>query len=84
MRSILRRDLPVPESLSVVYVDQMVACSCLSPLQQVLASDKELAALKEEESRLAAEFSQLPVGDERFDEVSRRMEGMYHVFLMCC
>jgi len=40
MRSILRRDLPVPESLSVVYVDQMVACSCLSPLQQVLASDK--------------------------------------------
>ena len=50
---------------------------------QVLASDKELAALKEEESRLAAEFSQLPVGDERFDEVSRRMEGMYQR-LACC
>ena len=29
MRSILHRDLPVPESLSVVYVDQIVACSDL-------------------------------------------------------
>jgi ATPase subunit of ABC transporter with duplicated ATPase domains len=83
MRSILRRDLPVPESLSVVYVDQIVACSSLSPLQQVLAGDKELAALKEEEARLAADFSQLSVGDDRFDEVSRRMEGMYQR-LACC
>ena len=83
MRAILRRELPLPASMSVEYVDQMVAESPLSPLQQVLANDKELSQLKEEEARLTKDLALLAAGDARFAEVSRRMEDVYQRLAKC-
>ena len=83
MRAILRRELPLPASMSVEYVDQMVAESPLSPLQQVLANDKELSQLKEEEARLTKDLALLAAGDARFAEVSRRMQDVYQRLAKC-
>ena len=56
MRAIVRRDIPVPSTLSVEYVEQQIAGGAESPLEQVLAGDHQLAALKKEETRIVGQI----------------------------
>lgn len=52
MRAIARRELPIPEEMDVVYVEQEIAGSDRTPLQCVLESHVERQALLDEEAEL--------------------------------
>ena len=51
LRMIARRQVPVPENLDVLLVEQEVVGSVQSALQSVVAADVELMALREEIGR---------------------------------
>lgn len=54
MRAIARRELPIPEEMDIVYVEQEIAGSEKTPLQTVLESHEERQALLDEERELNA------------------------------
>ncbi len=52
MRAIARRELPIPEDMDIVYVEQEIEGSDSTPLQCVLESHTERQALLDEEEEL--------------------------------
>lgn len=59
LRMIARRQLPVPENLDVLLVEQEVVGSSQSALQSVVAADVELTALREEEAEINKRLASL-------------------------
>lgn len=53
MRAIARRELPIPESLDIVFVEQEHEGGDRTPLQSVMESDEKRQSLVEEEMELA-------------------------------
>lgn len=84
MRAIARRELPIPEDMDIVYVEQEIAGSENTPLQCVLESHEERQALLDEETELT---ELLNAGDEdsndadpkvaiRLSEIYAKLEEM--------
>ena len=52
LRMIARRQVPVPDTLDVLLVEQEIVGTAASALQAVVAADVELMALREEEAEI--------------------------------
>eukprot|EP00884_Botryococcus_braunii_P021886 jgi/Botrbrau1/8381/Bobra.0237s0004.1 len=82
---IARRQVPVPETLDILLVEQEVVGSEMSALQSVVAADMELMALREEEAAITARLGDIsladdaaPSGEEPDDEAdSQRLNEIY-------
>ena len=73
MRAIASRELPIPEDLDVVYVEQEVAGDDQTPLQCVLSSDVERIQLIEEEAEITAKLNENPELATRLEEIYNRL-----------
>ena len=62
LRMIARRQIPVPENLDVLLVEQEVVGTEDTALQSVVAADVELIALRDEEAAINEQLSALDVG----------------------
>ena len=82
MRMIARRQVPVPENLDVLLVEQEVVGTEDSALESVVAADVELVGLRKEEAELTAKLEGLQVDDEdggvsdRLNEIYERMNEL--------
>lgn len=80
MRMIARRQIPVPENLDVLLVEQEVVGTDDSALASVVAADVELMNLRKEEAELNEKLSGLELedkaGDEE-DEIGSRLNEIY-------
>jgi ATP-binding cassette subfamily F protein 1 len=63
LRMIARRQIPVPENLDVLLVEQEVVGTEASALESVVAADVELMALREEEQEINEKLGLLDLGD---------------------
>lgn len=64
LRMIARRQIPVPENLDVLLVEQEVVGTEASALESVVAADVELMALREEEEEINSKLGALDVSKE--------------------
>lgn len=76
MRAIASRELPIPEDLDVVYVEQEVAGSDETPLQCVLSADVERIQLIEEEAEINSKLSENPDLAARLEEIYNRLSEL--------
>ena len=67
LRMIARRQVPVPENLDVLLVEQEVVGTEASALESVVAADVELMALREEETAINAKLGGLDIGGDTAD-----------------
>ena len=78
LRMIARRQVPVPDGLDVLLVEQEVVGDATPALQAVVAADVELVALKQEEAELTAlaagEGPEADAAGARLAEVYDRLE----------
>eukprot|EP00889_Picochlorum_renovo_P001734 jgi/Picre1/28764/NNA_004163.t1 len=81
MRMIARRQIPVPENLDVLLVEQEVVGTDDSALASVVAADVELMNLRKEETELNEKLSGLELDDkagEEEDEIGSRLNEIYN------
>mmetsp|Transcript_15569 Transcript_15569/g.39674 ORF Transcript_15569/g.39674 Transcript_15569/m.39674 type:complete len:705 (-) Transcript_15569:41-2155(-) len=67
LRLLARRQLPVPDGIDVLLVEQEVVGDEKSALESVVMADVELMSLRDEESELTAKMNQLAVKDAKDD-----------------
>eukprot|EP00891_Asterochloris_glomerata_P000401 jgi/Astpho2/401/Aster-03451 len=79
LRLIARRQVPVPDGLDVLLVEQEVVGDDRSALQAVVAADTELMELREEEEEINAKLQDITLDDKTFDadEASERLNEVY-------
>lgn len=78
MRAIAQRELPIPEEMDIVYVEQEIAGSEKTPLQVVLESDEERQALLDEERELTEAMTEAEKeGKEVDSKVAERLAEVY-------
>lgn len=79
MRAIARRELPIPEDMDIVYVEQEIAGCEKTPLQVVLESDTARQALLEEEEELTAKLTEAEQNNMDPDaKVTERLTEVYN------
>lgn len=79
MRAIARRDLPIPEEMDIVYVEQEIEGSDKTPLQVVLESDTTRQDLLDEENELTEQMSLAESeGKEPDPKISERLAEVYN------
>lgn len=76
MRAIARRELPIPEGMDIVYVEQEISGSEKTPLEVVLESDTARQELLDEENELT-ELIANAEGAEADAKVSDRLAEIY-------
>lgn len=84
MRAIARRELPLPEDMDIVYVEQEIAGCEKTPLQVVLESDTVRQSLLEEEEEITARLTEAEESStdpdvkltERLSEVYNKLSEM--------
>lgn len=81
MRAIARRELPIPEEMDIVYVEQEIAGSDKSPLQSVLESHVERQSLLEEDAEINSTLAEDGEGADpalatRLAEIYTRLEEL--------
>lgn len=81
LRLIARRQIPVPEALDVLLVEQEVVGDESSALQAVVAADAELMELREEEEQLNKQLQESSLEEQPkgfdADEASQRLNEVY-------
>ena len=81
LRMIAKRQVPVPENLDVLLVEQEVVGTNDSALASVVAADVELMNLRQEESELNKKLADLEIanGDvnDKEDEMGSRLNEIY-------
>lgn len=81
MRMIARRQVPVPENLDVLLVEQEVVGTEDSALASVVAADVELMNLRKEEAELNKKLNDMDIGDEKAGdeegEIGDRLNEIY-------
>lgn len=81
MRMIARRQVPVPENLDVLLVEQEVVGTDDSALASVVAADVELMNLRKEEAELNKKLNDMDIGDgkagEEEGEIGDRLNEIY-------
>lgn len=80
LRMIARRQVPVPESLDVLLVEQEVVGTDASALESVVAADVELMSLRAEEAELNDKLSTLDVSKdvhEDDEDLAGRLTEVY-------
>eukprot|EP00178_Gracilaria_changii_P023980 TRINITY_DN723_c0_g2_i1.p1 TRINITY_DN723_c0_g2~~TRINITY_DN723_c0_g2_i1.p1 ORF type:complete len:722 (+),score=102.50 TRINITY_DN723_c0_g2_i1:67-2232(+) len=78
MRAIARRELPIPEDMDIVYVEQEIAGSEKTPLEVVLESDVERQELLVEEEELNEKLTEAEAaGKEPDPSVAARLAEVY-------
>ncbi|PXF45383.1 ABC transporter F family member 3 [Gracilariopsis chorda] len=78
MRAIARRELPIPEDMDSVYVEQEIAGSEKTPLEVVLESDVERQELLTEEEELNEKMEEAEAaGKEPEPAVTARLAEVY-------
>ncbi|CAN8063493.1 unnamed protein product [Agarophyton chilense] len=78
MRAIARRELPIPEDMDIVYVEQEIAGSEKTPLEIVLESDLERQELLNEEEELNEKLAEAEdSGVESDPSVVARLAEVY-------
>ncbi|CDF38224.1 unnamed protein product [Chondrus crispus] len=79
MRAIARRELPVPDEMDIVYVEQEIEGSDKTPLQVVLESDTERQDLLDEEEALTEEMTLAESeGREQDPKIGERLAEVYN------
>ncbi|KAI0557082.1 ABC transporter [Gracilaria domingensis] len=84
MRAIARRELPIPEDMDIVYVEQEIAGSEKTPMEVVLESDLERQELLAEEEELNENLKEAedagkepdPSTAARLAEVYEKLDGL--------
>ena len=74
LRMIARRQVPVPEGLDVLLVEQEVVGTEDSALASVVAADVELMSLRKEEEEINAKLSGIDLNSEGEEGVHKREE----------
>ena len=77
MRMIARRQIPVPENLDVLLVEQEVVGTEDSALESVVAADVELVGLRKEEQELTAKLNDMQLEDDDDEGISDRLNEIY-------
>uniref|UniRef100_A0A7S1T603 Probable ATP-dependent transporter ycf16 n=1 Tax=Compsopogon caeruleus TaxID=31354 RepID=A0A7S1T603_9RHOD len=75
LKAVARRELPLPEDMDVLYVEQEVTADERTPLQIVLDSDSERKNLLEEEHALQAQLATVDPSQE--EELNARLADIY-------
>ena len=77
MRMIARRQVPVPENLDVLLVEQEVVGTDDSALESVVAADVELVSLRKEEAELNKKLNDMQLEDEDEEGLGDRLTEIY-------
>ncbi|KAI0556659.1 ABC transporter [Gracilaria domingensis] len=78
MRAIARRELPIPEDMDIVYVEQEIAGSEKTPMEVVLESDLERQELLAEEEELNENLKEAEdAGKEPDPSTAARLAEVY-------
>lgn len=78
MRAIARRELPIPEDMDIVYVEQEISGSEKTPLQVVLESDTVRQDLLDEEIELGEKLEEAEAaGVEPDAKIAERLAEVY-------
>lgn len=78
MRAIARKELPVPDNMDIVYVEQEIAGSEKTPLQVVLESDLARQSLLDEEIELTEMLNECELnGTEPSPRLAERLTEVY-------
>jgi ATP-binding cassette subfamily F protein 1 len=77
MRMIARRQVPVPENLDVLLVEQEVVGTEDSALESVVAADVELVNLRKEEAELNKKLNDMQLDENEEGDVSDRLNEIY-------
>ena len=77
MRMIARRQVPVPENLDVLLVEQEVVGTDDSALASVVAADVELMNLRKEEAELNKKLNEMQLEDEDEEGLGDRLTEIY-------
>ncbi|KAK9820427.1 hypothetical protein WJX72_010224 [[Myrmecia] bisecta] len=79
LRLLARRQIPVPDTLDILLVEQEVVGDERSALQAVVAADVELMALRSEEAELNTKLQETSPEDKSFDQdaASDRLTEIY-------
>ena len=77
MRMIARRQVPVPENLDVLLVEQEVVGTDDSALESVVAADVELINLRKEEAELNKKLNEMQLEDEDEEGLGDRLTEIY-------
>lgn len=79
MRAIARRELPLPEDMDIVYVEQEIAGCDKTPLQVVLESDVKRQQLLDEEQELTQQLAQAEEkGVDPDASISEKLSEVYN------
>lgn len=78
MRAIARRELPLPEGMDIVYVEQEIEGCDKTPLEVVLESDTKRQELLDEETELTAQMTEAEeAGREPDSKIAERLAAVY-------
>lgn len=78
MRAIARNELPIPDDMDIVYVEQEISGSEKTPLQVVMESDEERQSLLEEEQQLLESMNETErEGREVESKMAERLAQIY-------